>query len=201
VKFVHRSTLTYKEKEILENVLKFMCVYFTLFSNILFIFSSKVRWPQAKKVTAAARFLAAVMEKCPQLLTSDLWDATMISLASWMQTVKNSRNLLLLPPESGILPLLPKTLLPPGSKKKLSTVPDSSHIVKSFYLDSNNEAMFTVAVFQLYKALSDFLTGCYNDLDHPVQISVENMLVEWTDVFADVVHEAVLSIFYTVTGK
>jgi hypothetical protein len=181
-----------------------------LFSNILLIFNSKVKWPQAKKVIAAARFLAAVVGKCPQLLTSHLWDATIISLASWMLTVKNSRNLLLLPPESGMLPLVPKMLpveakqgsnVLPVSKKKLSTVPESSHMVQSFCLDSNNEAMFAMAIFQLYKALSDFLTGCYNDLDRAVQISLENMIMEWTDVFADVVHEAVVSVFYTVIGK
>lgn len=181
-----------------------------LFSNILPIFDSEVKWPQVKGVIAAARFLAAVVEKCPQLLTSHLWDVTIISLASWMLTVKNSRNLLLLPPEGGILPLVPKTLpveakqgnnVPPDSKKKLSAVRESSHMVESFCLDGNNSATFAVAVFQLYKALSDFLAGHHNDLDHVVQISLENMIMEWTDVFADDVHKAIVSVFYTVIGK
>lgn len=149
-----------------------------------------------------ARFLAAVVEKCPQLLTADLWDATIISLASWVLTLKNSRNLLLLPPEGGILPLVPKTLpveakhgnnVPPDSKKNLSAVGKSSHMVKLFCLDSNNNATFAVAVFQLYKAVTDFLAGQYNVLDH--------MVMEWTDVFADVVHKAVVSVFFTVIGK
>ena len=157
-----------------------------------------------------ARFLAAVVKKCPQLLTSDLWDATIISLASWMLTLKNSRNLLLLPPEGGILPLVPKTLpveakhgknAPPDSKKNLSAVGESSRMVELFCLDSNNNAAFAVAVFDLYKALTDFLAWQHNDLDHAVQISLENMIMEWTDVFADDVHKAVVSVFYTVIGK
>jgi hypothetical protein len=181
-----------------------------LFKYILSICNSKVKWPQAERVIVAARFLAAIVEKWPQLLTSHLWDATIISLASWMLTVKNSRNLLLLPPESGILPLVPKTLpdeakqrsnVPTGSKKKLSTVPESSQMVKSFCLDGNNEAVFAVAVFQLYKVLSDLFTGRHQDLDHAVQSCLENMIMEWNEVFADVVHEAVVSIFYTVTGE
>jgi hypothetical protein len=181
-----------------------------LFSNILPIFDSEVKWPQVKGVIAVARFLAAVVEKCPQLLTSHLWDATIISLASWMLTLKSSRNLLLVPPEGGILPLLPKTLpveakqgnnMPSDSKKKLSAVCESSSMVESFCLHSNNNAAFAVAVFQLYKALTDFLAGHHNDLDHAVQISLENMIMEWTDVFADDVHKAVVSVFYTVIGK
>ena len=181
-----------------------------LFSNILPIFDSEVKWPQVKGVIAVARFLAAVVGKCPQLLTSHLWDAAIISLASWMLTLKNSRDLLLLPPEGGILPLVPKTLpveakegnnVPPDSKKKLSAVRESSRTVESFCLDSNNNAAFAVAVFQLYKALTDFLAGHHNDLDHAVQISLENMILEWTEVFADDVHKAVVSVFYTVIGK
>jgi hypothetical protein len=74
-------------------------------------------------------------------------------------------------------------------------------MVESFCLDSNNNAAFAVAVFQLYKALTDFLAGCHNDLDHTVQISLENMITEWTEVFADDVHKAVVSVFYTVIGK
>lgn len=181
-----------------------------LFSDILPIFDSEVKWPQVKGVIAAARFLAAVVEKCPHLLASHLWDATIISLVSWMLTVKNSSNLLLLPPGEGILPLVPNTLqveakqgknVPSDSEKKLSAVRESSHVVESFSLDSNNNAAFAVAVFQLYKALSDFLAGHHNDLDHAVQISLENMIMEWTDVFADDVHKAVVSVFYTVIGK
>jgi len=183
-----------------------------LFSNIVPVFDSEVKWPQVKGVIAVARFLAAVVEKCPQLLTSHLWDATIVSLASWMLTLKNSRNLLLLPPEGGILPLVPKTLsvevkqgnnVPSDSKKKLSRVCESSRMVESFCLDSNNNnnAAFAVAVFQLYKVLTDFLAGHPNDLDHAVQISLENMIMEWTDVFADDVHKAVVSVFYTVIGK
>jgi hypothetical protein len=127
-----------------------------------------------------------------------------------MLTLKNSRNLPLLPPEGGILPLVPKTLpveakegnsVPPDSKKKLSAVRESSRTVESFCLDSNNNAAFAVAVFQLYKALTDFLAVHYNDLDHAVQISLENMIMEWTDVFADDVHKALVSVFYTVIGK
>lgn len=181
-----------------------------LFSNILPVFDSEVKWPQVKGVIAVARFLAAVVEKCPQLLASHLWDAIIISLASWMLTVKNSRNLLLLPPGGDILPLVPNTLrveakqgnnVPPDSKKKLSAVHESSRVVESFSLDSNNNAAFAVAVFQLYKALSDFLAGHHNDLDNTIQISLENMIMEWTDVFADDVHKAVVSVFYTVIGK
>jgi hypothetical protein len=181
-----------------------------LFSNILPIFDSEVKWPQVKGVIAVARFLAAMVEKCPQLLTSRLWDTTIISLASWMLILQSSRDLLLLPPGGGILPLVPNTLpveaklgnnVPSDSKKKLSAVCESGSMVESFCLDSNNNAVFAVAVFQLYKALTDFLAGHHNDLDHAVQISLENMIMEWTDVFADDVHKAVVSVFYTVIGK
>jgi TorA maturation chaperone TorD len=58
-----------------------------------------------------------------------------------------------------------------------------------------------VAVFQLYNALTDFLAGHHNDLDHAVQISLENIIMEWTDVFADDVHKAAVSVFYAVIGK
>jgi hypothetical protein len=127
-----------------------------------------------------------------------------------MLTVKNSSNLLLLPPGEGILPLVPNTLqveakqgknVLPDSKKKLSSVCESSRVVESFSLDSNNNAAFAVAVFQLYKALSDFLAGHHNDLDQAVQISLETMIMEWTAGVADDGPKAVVSVFFTVIGK
>jgi hypothetical protein len=92
-------------------------------------------------------------------------------------------------------------IVPSDSKKKLSAVRESSRTVESFCLDSNNNAAFAVAVFQLYKSLTDFLAVHHNDLDHAVQISLENTIMEWTDVFADDVHKALVSVFYTVIGK
>lgn len=165
---------------------------------------------QVKTVVAAARFLAAVIEKCPELLTSSLWDTTIISLASWMLTVKNSRNLLFLPSRSGILPLLPKTLTikvkersceSPGINLKLSTVSKSNQMAESFCMDSNNETVFALAIFHLYKALSNFLTVSHDNDSGDVKMFHEKLKTEWLDVFSEDVHEAVVSIFYSVTGK
>lgn len=165
---------------------------------------------QVKTVVAAARFLAAVIEKCPELLTSSLWDTTIISLASWMLTVKNSRHLLLLPSRSGRLPLVSKTLTtkvkerssePPGINMKLSTVSESNQISDSLCMDSNSETVFAMAVFHLYKALSDFLAGSHDDDSGDVKMFHEKLKTEWMDVFSDDVHEAVVSTFYSVTGK
>lgn len=169
-----------------------------------------MKWPQAKTVIAAARFLAALVEKCPELLTSSHWDATVISLTSWMLTVKNSCHLLLLPSKSGILPLVPKTAkaevkqrsnVLDGTKQKLSAVIEPRDMAALFYPDSNSEAVFAEAVFQLYKALHDFLVTSHDEYNGDVKKFHEKLKTEWTDVFANYVQEAVVSIFYTVTGK
>lgn len=166
-----------------------------------------MEWPQAKAVIASARFLTAVVEKCPELLTSNLWDATIISLSSWMLTVKNSQHLLLLPSKHGILPLVPKALtteatqssVPSDKCQKLSALSESGQMADSFCLDSNSETVFAVAIFQLYKALSNFMAGPHDDSD--VKMFHEKLKVEWTDVFANDVHEAIVSTFYAITGK
>lgn len=168
------------------------------------LFDCSVKWPQAKTVIVAARFLAAVVEKCPELLTSSQWDATVISLASWVLTVKNSCHLLLLPSQSGILPLVLKTAVAEvkqrsnvldGTKQKLSAVTEPRDMA-----DSNSEAEFAVAVFQLYKAVHDFLATSHDGYGGDVKKFHEKLKTEWTDVFANYVQEAVISLFYAVTG-
>lgn len=169
-----------------------------------------MKWPQAKTVIAAARFLAAVVEKCPELLASSQWDATVISLTSWVMTVRNSCHLLLLPSKSGILPLMPKAAkaeikqrsnVLDGTKRKLSAVTEPRDMTALFCLDSNSEAVFAVAVFRLYKALHDFLAASHDEYSGEVKKFHEKLKTEWKDVFANCVHEAIVSIFYTVSGK
>lgn len=169
-----------------------------------------MKGPEAKTVTVAARFLAAVVEKCPEILTSSQWDATVISLTSWMLTLKNSCHLLLCPSESGIFPLVPKTAtvedkqrsnVHEGTKEKLPAVTGPQEMAVLFHLDNNSEAVFAVAVFQLYKALHDFLARSHDGYSGDMKKFHEKLKKEWTDVFANDVHEAVVSIFYTVTGK
>jgi hypothetical protein len=161
-------------------------------------------------VVAAARFLAAVIEKCPELVTSSLWDVTIVSLASWMLTVKNSQHLVLLPSRSGRLLLVPTTLTakvkesssePPGINLKLSTVSKSKQMTDSFCMDSNIETVFALAIFHLFKALSDFLAASHDDDNGDVKMFHEKLKMEWMDVFSDDVHEAIVSTFYSVTGK
>lgn len=166
-----------------------------------------------KTIVAAARFLAAVVEKCPELLTSSLWDATIISLVYWMLTVKKSQNLLLLPSRSGRLPLVPETSTaevkernskPSGINLKLSTVSNMNQMPESFCIDSNSEAVFAMAIFQLYRVFSDFLVGSHDDDDDDsdgVKMSHKKLKMEWMDIFASDVHEAVVSTFYSVAGK
>jgi hypothetical protein len=169
-----------------------------------------VKWPQARTVIVVARFLAAVVKKCPELLSSSQWDATVISLSSWMLTLKNSCHLLLCPSERCIFPLVPKpatvedkqrSIVHEGTKQKLTAVTERQKMDVLFCLDSDSEAVFAVAIFQLYKALHDFLARSHEEYSGDVKEFHEKLKKEWTDVFANYVHEAVASIFYTVTSK
>jgi hypothetical protein len=178
--------------------------------HVLPIFNSIVKLPEAKTVIVVARFLAAVVEKCPELLTSNQWDATVISLTSWMLTLKNSCHSLLCSSESGMLPLVPKTVkfedkqrssVHEGRKEKIPAVADHQEMAVLFDLDRNSEAVFAVAVFQLYKALHDFLDRSHDEYSGDVKMFHEKLKAEWTDVFSKYVHEAVVSTFYTVTSK
>jgi hypothetical protein len=88
-----------------------------------------------------------------------------------------------------------------GTNQKLSGATEPSEMAVLYCLNNNSEAVFAVAVFQLYKSLHDFLVRSHDEDSGDVKNFYENLKREWTDVFANYVHEAVVSVFYTVTGK
>ena len=139
-------------------------------------------------MAAAARFLSTVIEKCPELLTADHWDAAIVCTASWMLTLKYSSRLL----------LSPLTQCPlQGSKCAIGTSASCP-----LGLENHSGAVFAVAVLQLYKSLSAFLSTPRSESD-PADVRKfhEKLSLEWTDVFADDIHDVLISVFSAISGK
>lgn len=160
------------------------------------LFDCKVQLSEAKAAAATSRFLAAVIEKCPELLTADHWDAIIISVADKL-SMKYSQNLLLCYPATHCLPLV--------STRETQSADTSMHhstsTSKPLLMENLSGSLLVVAVFELYKSLSVFFTTPRTENDSlVVRRFHEKLSVEWKDVFADDVHDVLIHIFSTISG-